>query len=245
MSNPNAAILIIGNEILSGRTQDANIPYLSRRLGELGIAVREARIIADLEDNIIETIRQMSSTYDYVFSTGGIGGTHDDITAAAMAKAFDLAHEPHPDAMKILEDHYGDRINEARRRMAWMPTNAELIPNPVSRAPGFQVKNVFVLAGVPSVMQGMFESLIPRLNTGKPYRSSSIRCELLENNLAIDLEAIQTDFPSVDIGSYPFFGINGFGTSIVLRGTDLELLNQATHTVEAMIINHGGTPERE
>jgi len=245
MSNLNAAILIIGSEILTGRTIDANLPYLSRRLGELGIRVGEARIISDIEEDIISAILELSDAYDYVFTTGGIGGTHDDITAASVAKAFKRAHEPHPHAMQILQEHYGDRFNEARKRMGYMPANAELIPNPVSRAPGFQVENVFVMAGVPSVMQGMFESLLPRLNTGKPYKTCSVRCEIMENNLAIDLEAVQKNFSAVDIGSYPFFGINGFGTSIVLRGTEEDLLNQAAEAVEAMILSHGGKPMRE
>lgn len=244
MSNSNAAILIIGNEILSGRTQDANLPYLSRRLGELGILVREARIISDRKEDIVSTVRHLAAEHDYVFSTGGIGGTHDDITAEAMAQAFNKPYVVHPEAMKILEEHYGDRLNDARRRMGWMPADADLISNPVSRAPGFRVENVFVLAGIPSVMQGMFETLIPYLNTGKPFCSYAIRCQVMENNLAEDLRLIQETFPAIDIGSYPFFGLDGFGTTIVLRSTHPEALEEATQAVEAMITNHGDTGVR-
>jgi molybdenum cofactor synthesis domain-containing protein len=174
-----AAILIIGNEILSGRTQDVNIQFLAKRLGELGIRLNQARVIPDETDLIIASVRELAATHTHVFTTGGLGFTHDDITAVTMAQAFDVEIEEHPVALQILQEYYGDAFNAARRRMTLIPVGATLIDNPVSKAPGFQIQNVFVLPGVPSVMQAMFEGLVGLLSGGAPILFSAVSCQML------------------------------------------------------------------
>lgn len=237
-----AALLIIGNEILSGRTHDQNLPYLAKRLGELGIRLNQARIISDNESDIIDAVRELASTHSYVFTTGGIGFTHDDITAKSIAKAFNVGFEENPEALRLLQEYYGDALNEARRRMALIPIGATLIKNPVSKAPGFQMENVFVLAGVPSVMQAMFEGLTGQLSGGKPILYSTVSCRLPEGIIADELMLLQDRHPEVDIGSYPYFKSGVIGVNLVVRGIDLDSINNATDDISEMIRSLGGEP---
>lgn len=246
MSNPTAALLIIGNEILSGRTHDANIQFLCQRLGEMGIAVREARVIPDETTPIVETVRFLANTYSYVFTTGGIGATHDDITAACLAQAFERPLAIHEEAFQILKNYYGDKLNDARKRMALVPQGSELIYNPISAAPGFQVENVFALAGIPMVMQAMFENLGPRLKKGTAIIHKTITCAVPENNIADELAIIQNRHVNVDIGSYPYFLANGtYGVSLVIRGTDYETINKVAEELVEMVRHHGAHPHIE
>src|ERR1700740_1399581 len=194
-----ACVLIIGNEILSGRTQDANLAFLARGLNEVGIRLREARVIPDEAGVIVSTVNEVRRAFDYVFTTGGIGPTHDDITAQCMADAFEVALIVHPEARRLLETHYPPgNLNEARLRMAMVPEGAQLLPNPISRAPGFQIGNVFVLPGVPSIMQGIFEQLKYRLVGGEKVLSRSISCQLAEGPLAHALAGLQERYPDVE-----------------------------------------------
>ncbi len=241
-----AAVIIIGNEILSGRTQDVNINFLAKGLGEIGVRLTEVRIIPDVAATIIATVNEMRAKFDYVLTTGGIGPTHDDITSECVAKAFGLPWELHPEARAILSDHYGDQnLTEARLRMATTPRGAKLIENPVSKAPGFQVGNVFVLAGVPRIMQSMFDSLKHSLTGGAPLRSRSIVSDLTEGMLAKQFSALQDSYPDVEMGSYPFFRNGKAGTSLVLRATDEPMLDRAADEVRSMIRGLGGNPVDE
>lgn len=243
-----AALLIIGNEILSGRTRDANLPYIAERLGEMGIRLAEARVVPDIDGEIIDALNALRTRYSYVFTTGGIGPTHDDITAESIAKAFGLPLIEHPQARKLLEDRYaaaGIELNEARLRMARTPDGASLIENPVSGAPGFQVENVFVMAGVPKIMQAMFESLRERLIGGPPLLSRTIACQLPEGQLAEGLTKIQSRHPGVDIGSYPSYSSSGFGVAVVLRHTDPATLTAAGDEVVALVRTMGGVPRED
>lgn len=240
-----AALLIIGNEILSGRTTDANLPYIAGRLNALGIRLSEVRVVPDIEAEIVDAVNALRARYSYVFTTGGIGPTHDDITADCVAKAFGLALTEHADARRLLEERYaeaGIELNEARLRMARTPEGAALIDNPVSAAPGFQVENVFVMAGVPKIMQAMFESLRERLVGGDPLLSRSIACQLPEGKLAQGLGEIQARHAGVDIGSYPSYSSTGFGVAVVLRHTDPAVLDAAAGEVVALIRELGGEP---
>jgi len=240
-----AGVLVIGNEILSGRTRDANLPYLGRRLDTLGIPVREARIVPDERNAIVTHLTALRQTCRYVFTTGGIGPTHDDITAACVAEALGLPLVEHPQARAILDARYRpDDLTEARLRMARMPEGASLIDNPVSALPGFQIENVYVLAGIPSVMQAMFDSLAPGLVGGPPLTSASVVATLREGDVAGPLGAIQDRFPEVSIGSYPFFGARRYGLTLVLRGPDPAQIAAALAAVEAMIRDLGAAPER-
>ncbi len=240
MTHPTAAIIVIGNEILSGRTQDLNVHYISQHLTTLGIVVKEVRIIPDDEQVIIDTVRILSSQYTSVFTTGGIGATHDDITAASIAKAFHRELIVHEEAMAMLVAYYGDLLNEARKRMALIPEGSELIANPVSAAPGFKIGNVFCMAGIPSVMQRMFDGVMPQLQSGAKIYSKSIRCSILENNLADALGEIQKHFMDVEIGSYPRYQVTGdYTLSIVLRSTNAEQVQNATQKVVELIRLHG------
>jgi len=240
-----AAVLIIGNEILSGRTQDANLQYLAKRMGELGIRLNQARIIPDGTADIITAVQDLAATHTYVFTTGGIGFTHDDITAVSVAKAFNVGIEEHPEALRLLQDYYGDALNEARRRMALIPQGATLIDNPISKAPAFQIQNVFVLAGVPSVMQAMFEGLVGRLTGGKPIQFAAVSCKLPEGVLADDLMLLQDRHPDVEIGSYPSFKTGILGVSLVVRGIDTDSIARATKDISDMIRSLGGEPVKE
>jgi molybdenum cofactor synthesis domain-containing protein len=239
-----ACVLIIGNEILSGRTQDANLAFLARGLNEVGIRVRESRVIGDDATAIITTLNAVRHTFDYVFATGGIGPTHDDITAQSVADAFGVPLILHPEAKRLLETHYPPgHLNEARLRMAMVPEGAVLLPNPISRAPGFQIGNVFVLPGVPSIMQGIFEQLQYRLRGGEKVLSRSLSCHLAEGTLAGDLGALQSRYPDLEIGSYPYFRRGDFGVTLVLRGTDSAKLTAATDELKRLIRALGGEPQ--
>ena len=239
-----ACVLIIGNEILSGRTQDENLGFLARGLNEAGIRLREARVIPDVTEVIVSTVNDVRRRFDYVFTTGGIGPTHDDITAQCMADAFAVPLILHPDAKRLLETHYPPgQLNEARLRMAMVPQGAVLLPNPISRAPGFQIGNVFVLPGVPNIMQGIFEQLKYRLAGGDKVLSRSLSCRLGEGTLAQDLAALQDRYPDVEIGSYPYFRRGDFGVTLVLRGTDRDRLIAATEELKALIVELGGDPQ--
>ncbi len=241
-----ACLLVIGNEILSGRTKDANLAFLGARLNSLGIRLMEARVIPDLRDVIVETVRQVSRQFDYVFTTGGIGPTHDDITAECVARAFGLPLVEHPEARAILDAHYEPgQLNEARLRMAKTPRGATLIENPVSRAPGFRIGNVFVMAGIPAVMQAMFEGIEHSLAGGAPMLSQTVVAALPEGLMASGLGEIQARFPEVEIGSYPFHENGVFGSRLVLRTVDREQLSRAASDVEGLVRGLGGDPVRE
>ena len=214
----NASILIIGNEILSGRTQDTNTSTLAIWLNSIGVNVGEVRVIPDVENIIVDTLNLLRSTYDYVFTTGGIGPTHDDITAQSVSKAFGIKYEVHKEAFKILEAYYQPgEFNEGRQRMVWMPENAELILNPTSGAPGFSVENVFCLPGVPSIMKSMLGGLKNKIVGGEPILSHTISLRTVESEIAKSLSKVQDQNKDVEIGSYPFFHAGKLGVSIVLR----------------------------
>ena len=218
----NAAILIIGNEILSGRTQDKNIAFISNWLNSnCGISVEEVRIIPDVEKKIVENIKTLSKKFSYVFTTGGIGPTHDDITAASIAKAFGLKYGYHKEAFKILESYYGkEKFNDGRKKMAKMPTTAKLIYNPSSAAPGFITKNVFSLPGVPSILNSMIENCKKYLVKGLKVHSKTINLFTVESNISNQLDTIQKKYKKfVEIGSYPFFRLGKIGVSVVTRST--------------------------
>jgi molybdenum cofactor synthesis domain-containing protein len=216
-----AAILIIGNEILSGRTQDTNTSTLATWLNSIGVKVNEVRVISDVEKTIIDTLNILRKENDYVFTTGGIGPTHDDITAESVSKAFGLKYEIHKEAFKILEAYYkSGEFNEGRQKMVWMPENAELILNPTSGAPGFSVKNVFCLPGVPSILKSMLGGLKNKIVGGEPILSHTISLRTVESEIANSLTNIQNNNKDVEIGSYPFFHAGKLGVSIVLRSED-------------------------
>ena len=217
----NAAILIIGNEILSGRTQDTNTSTLATWLNSIGVKVNEVRVIPDVEKIIIDTLNVLRNENNYVFTTGGIGPTHDDITAESVAKTFGLKYEIHKEAFKILESYYQPgEFNEGRQKMVWMPESAELILNPTSGAPGFSVKNVFCLPGVPSILKSMLGGLKNRIVGGKPILSHTISLRTVESEIASSLTKVQDKNKEVEIGSYPFFHAGKLGVSIVLRSED-------------------------
>jgi molybdenum cofactor synthesis domain-containing protein len=241
-----AAVLIIGNEILSGRTQDQNLSYLATGLNSVGVTLREARVIPDIAPVIIATVNELRANYDYLFTTGGIGPTHDDITSECVAQAFGVPWTLHPEAHKIFLSHYKPgELNEARLRMAHTPEGAALIVNAVSRAPGFRMGNVFVMAGIPRVMQAMFDAVKHDLKGGRPMLSRTVSCHLPEGVIAKGLGEIQGRYPDLDIGSYPFYRRGEFGTSLVLRGRDEARLAAGTEEVIALVKRLGGTPVEE
>ena len=214
----NAAILIIGNEILSGRTQDTNTSTLAIWLNTIGVKVEEVRVIPDIEKTIIDTLNFFRTNYDYVFTSGGIGPTHDDITAESVSKAFGIKYEMHKEAFKILEAYYKPgEFNEGRQKMVWMPENANLILNPTSGAPGFNVDNVFCLPGVPSILKSMLGGITNKIVGGEPILSHTISLRTVESEIANSLTKVQDDNKDVEIGSYPFFQAGKLGVSIVLR----------------------------
>ncbi|HKV14058.1 MAG TPA: molybdopterin-binding protein [Reyranella sp.] len=225
-----ACIVVIGNEILSGRTSDANIAYLASELGKLGVRVMECRVIPDVEATIVATINEVRARFDYVFTTGGIGPTHDDITADSIAKAFGVGISEHPEAVARMSRHYGDPalFTPARRRMARVPHGATLVDNPISVAPGFQMENVFTFAGIPMIVESMFQSMKHRLVGGDPVLSRTVRTNLPEGVIAEPLGALQKRFEDLDIGSYPGFRAGKVSVSLVLRGTDDARLGAAT-----------------
>ncbi|MBV8914958.1 MAG: competence/damage-inducible protein A [Acetobacteraceae bacterium] len=244
MPNPTSCLLVIGNEVLSGRTQDANIKFIATGLGEIGIPLREVRIIPDVAETIIETVNDCRARFDHVFTTGGIGPTHDDITSECVAAAFGVPWEPHPEAWARMERHYRPgEFNAARQRMATMPRGAKLIDNPVSVAPGFTIGNVHVMAGVPRVMQAMFAALVPTLEGGTPVASRAVYAVgLLEGNVAAGLEAIQKRYPDLDLGSYPFYRGTGNGVALVAKGTDPARLEACIAEVTAVVRELGKEP---
>ena len=222
----NASILIIGNEILSGRTQDTNTSTLAIWLNSIGVNVAEVRVVPDIEKTIVDTLNLLRSTYDYVFTTGGIGPTHDDITAQSVSKAFGIKYEVHKEAFKILETYYQPgEFNEGRQKMAWMPKNAKLILNPTSGAPGFSVENVFCLPGVPSILKSMLGGITNDIVGGKPILSETLSLRTVESEIAESLTNIQNNNEDVEIGSYPFFHAGKLGVSIVMRCDDKMKIN--------------------
>ena len=240
-----ACVVLIGDEVLSGRTRDANLGYIAKHLNQIGVQVREARVIPDIEDVIVATINEVRARYNYVFTTGGIGPTHDDITADAVAKAFGVPIGHHPEAMAILSAHYaetGGEFTDARKRMARIPDTATLIPNVLSKAPGFQIGNVFVMAGVPMVMQVMLDALTDRLEGGATMQSRTVSAQIGEGTIAEKLGELQKRYPAVGIGSYPYYRGKIFGTSLVLRGTDGAVLDEATGEAAALIRGFGIEP---
>jgi molybdenum cofactor synthesis domain-containing protein len=244
MANPTACLLVIGNEVLSGRTQDANIKFLAGRLGELGIPVREVRVIPDVTETIVTTVNEVRARFDHVFTTGGIGPTHDDITSQCVAEAFGVPWEIHPEAFARMDRHYKQgEFNAARQRMATMPRGATLIDNPVSIAPGFTIGNVHVMAGVPRIMQAMFEALAPSLAGGPPIISRAVHAtRLLEGAVAEGLSAIQDRYPGVDIGSYPYYRGSGNGVALIAKGPDAAAAEAAIAEVTKLITDMGLQP---
>ena len=249
MPNPTACLLIIGNEVLSGRTRDANLQFLATRLGEIGIPMKEVRVIPDVPEVIINTVNEVRAKFDHVFTTGGIGPTHDDITSECIARAFGVPWEPQPEAWHALESYYarqtppGD-FNTARQRMATMPRGAILIENSVSIAPGYTIGNVHVMAGVPRIMQSMFEALAPRLQGGPPILSRSVHAHgVVEGAIAEGLSTIQQSYADLDLGSYPYYRQGGGGgVAVVAKGTDLAAIEAAVQEVFALMQKCGGTP---
>lgn len=241
MKETRAALVIIGNEILSGRTLDKNTQYIGEKLAAHGVPLAEVRIVPDIEEKIIGTVNALCDEYDYVMTTGGIGPTHDDITAGCIAKALGAEFIRHEEAYQILEDYYGkEDLNEARATMADMPAGAKLLPNPVSGAPGFYLDNVFVMAGVPRIMQAMLNTVLDVIEGGAPVLSETLICDLMEGVVAEGLGAIQDRYGAVEIGSYPRFQDGKLSVSVVLRSTDRKELDQVTEEVEALIKERGG-----
>ncbi|HRW61239.1 MAG TPA: molybdopterin-binding protein [Defluviicoccus sp.] len=243
---PTAAVIVIGNEVLSGRTQDRNLVFLAERLAALGIPVAEARVIRDEEAAIIAAVDICRATYTYVFTTGGIGPTHDDITSAAIARAFGVPLLRDPRAVGLLQQHYAtDQLNDARLKMANIPQGADLLDNPVSRAPGFRLGNVFVLPGVPAIMRAMFDGLAPTLKGGPPVIARTISAFTTEGAIAQPLGEIQAQHPAVEIGSYPFVRAGRLGVSLVVRATDRAAVAAAGQAVSAMLAQAGAEPIEE
>jgi molybdenum cofactor synthesis domain-containing protein len=228
----NAAILIIGNEILSGRTQDTNTGTIALWLNSIGVKVQEVRVIADIESKIIATVNELRKVNDYIFTTGGIGPTHDDITAQSISKAFSINYEIHKEAYKILEAYYKPgEFNEGRQKMVWMPKNAKLILNPTSGAPGFNVENVFCLPGVPSILKSMLGGLKNKIVGGEPILSHTISLRTVESEIAKSLTHVQENNQDVEIGSYPFFQAGKLGVSIVIRSEIQTKIDQCSSQI--------------
>jgi molybdenum cofactor synthesis domain-containing protein len=237
MTNPTAAMIVIGDEILSGRTRDSNMHHLAQRLTEHGIRLQEARVVADGADAIIAAVNALRATHDHVFTSGGIGPTHDDITADAVAAAFGVPIGHRADAMALLQAHYdraGLPFNEARQRMARIPDGAVLIDNPISTAPGFSLGNVHVMAGVPNIFEAMLAGLIPTLTGGAPLLSQSLRVQRGEGEIAGPFGALAAEFPDLSMGSYPFIQNGAHGTNLVIRGTDAGRIDAAMTKLAAL-----------
>ena len=233
-----AGIIIIGNEILSGRTKDLNTSTISKWLNSIGIKVQEARAIPDNEKIIINTVNEFRKKFNYVFTSGGIGPTHDDITSEAVSKSFNLKYEINNEAFKILEKYYGaNEFNEGRKRMTWMPSKASLILNPASGAPGFYVENVFCLPGVPSILKSMLGGLSNVLVGGDPILSKTLNLKTVESEIAKSLTEVQNQNKEVEIGSYPFFRAGKLGVSIVLRSTDKKKIDQCNDQILQFVKN--------
>lgn len=227
MRNPTASIIIIGNEILSGRTLDVNTQEITQTLGKKGIIVAETRTIPDIKEMIIAHVRELSEKYDYVFTTGGIGPTHDDITAESIAAAFDLPYSRNEEIYQIIKNYYdsiGEDLNPAREKMAYIPEGADLIFNKATMIPGFITRNVYTMAGIPDIMKAMLESTLPKLKNGNVVKSKTIDIMLGESKIADQFSDLQKKYPNIDMGSYPFTKDGQHGTSLVLRSSDyLEL----------------------
>ena len=241
-----AAILVIGDEILSGRTQDTNTSHIARFLGAMGIDPRECRVVPDVQEEIAAALNALRARYTYVFTTGGIGPTHDDITADAVAAAFGVSIDYHPEAMALMAARYKnpEDFNDMRKRMARIPDTATLIKNSVSTAPGFQIGNVFVMAGVPMVMKAMLEELAPRLQRGAVVHVATIEAHLPEGQIAAALARIQSGHKTVSVGSYPFYRENGPGTQLVVRGRDTAEVEATAVEIEAAVRSEGAQPLR-
>ncbi|WPX98780.1 Competence/damage-inducible protein A [Candidatus Megaera polyxenophila] len=238
MQNPCAAILIIGNEILSGRTLDTNTQTIAKTLEKIGVVIKEARTVPDEKQVIIASVLALSQKYDYVFTTGGIGPTHDDITSLAISEAFNVPYVRSEVIYKLLEQFYqsrGEHMNKAREKMAFIPEGSTLIRNDVTKVPGFAIKNVYCLAGVPDIMESMLNTIIPSLKHGKVVRSLSHTVMIGESKIAAHFEALQNKYPGVDMGSYPFTREGIHGTSLVLRSTDYINLEAAFQDLKSLI----------
>jgi molybdenum cofactor synthesis domain-containing protein len=249
MKNPIACLLVIGNEVLSGRTQDANINFIAKGLGAIGIPLREVRVIPDVPETIIGTLNEVRARFDHVFTTGGIGPTHDDITSECVAVAFGVPWEAHPEAWAIMAAHYAKTpdgpaaFNAARQRMATMPRGATLIKNAISIAPGFSIGNVHVMAGVPRIMQAMFATLAPTLAGGPPIQMRAVHTTgAPEGVIAEGLATIQARFPELDLGSYPYYRASGQGVAIVAKGSDESRCEAAIIEVTALFRSLGAEP---
>ena len=240
-----AALAVIGDEILSGRTQDKNVAQVALWLNEQGIRLAEVRVIPDNTRRIADTVNELRAAYDYLFTTGGIGPTHDDITVDAMAEAFGVPVVVHPGARKILEDYYRDRpggLTEARLRMARVPEGAELIPNPMSGAPGVRIENVFIMAGVPNIAASMLEALTGKLEGGRPVLSITIGARAPESDVADLLRETEQANPGVAIGSYPFFKEGRYGANFVIRSEDGDLARRAGDELSERLREAGFEP---
>lgn len=240
MSNPTAAVIIIGNEILSGRTLDINTQEIALRLGEIGVLLVETRTIADDRKMIIDTVRELSAKYNYVFTTGGIGPTHDDITAEAMSAAFNVSYVLNNEIFNILKNYYdkrGEELNAAREKMAYIPESSKLLYNDATAVPGFIINNVFVMAGIPDIMKSMLRSAIPMLTKGKVVQSKTLEVMMGESKIAIEFEELQNKYKEVDMGSYPFTKNGNHGTSLVLRSSNYKSLEKAFIELENVIKN--------
>lgn len=244
-TSPSSALLIIGNEILSGRTQDANLRFLAKNLGEIGLPLREVRVVPDVHEVIVRTVDELRARFNHVFTTGGIGPTHDDITAECIAAAFGVPLELHPASAALLAAHYGqENFTPARQRMAMLPRGATPIANPVSVAPGFTIGNVHVMAGVPSIMQSMFMKLLPELPRGTPVQSRAWHAvDIYESLISDKLRKIQEDEPLIDIGSYPWrFKDGRKGVTLVAKGTDPAILDSVSEKLKTLISDTGAIP---
>ncbi len=247
-ATPTAALMLIGNELLSGRTQDKNLAFIGSRLAARGIVLAEARIIADIPEVIVDTINHLRAVHTYVFTTGGIGPTHDDITAECVADAFEVELPIHPEAESRLLAYFASRDiepNADRMRMARIPLGASLIDNPVSIAPGFQMENVIVMAGVPRIMQAMFTNVEPTLAQGPCIESVSVLCDLGEGTLASALRELQERYPNLDLGSYPVSIKNGSSVALVAKGQDIAQLQEVGLLLEEMVTELGGDVLKE
>ena len=237
MEQPSASMLVIGDELLSGRTHDANMHYLAKELTEIGMNLIEARFIRDDPTTIVSNILDLSKRFDYLFTSGGIGPTHDDITTDCVAEAFEKKASIRSDALKILQEYYDGKdieLNEARLRMARIPETAELIDNPISAAPGYVIENVYVMAGVPKIFQSMLKTVTPKLEKGLPTLSLSVKIYKGEGDIALDLEEMVKTFDQLNFGSYPFSEKGVHGTNIVIRGTDKKLMEEAEDKVRSL-----------
>lgn len=239
-----AAVLVIGDELLSGRTKDTNVGHIAETMTSIGVDLREVRFVPDVEEEIVAALNALRARYTYVFTTGGIGPTHDDITSECVAGAFGVPWEPHPEAWARLERHYRPgEFNAARQRMATMPRGAALIDNAISIAPGFTMGNVHVLAGVPRIMQAMFEALAPTLEGGPPVASRTVHADgVMEGRIAEGLAAIQARWPDLDIGSYPYYRMGGGGVALVAKGQDATAVAAAAQDITVLLRAMGSHP---